>query len=111
METIGSELQPLHDQIIFQFMEDTTQGRFNSKTSSGILIVDQNDKQVDFNRWGKIIDIGPNVTDFECGDMILIEKLCWTNSFILPSGRYWVTNQPSVLATWDDPDNLPSEVA
>lgn len=107
-----SEIEPVNDQIVFEFLEDTTQGKFNEKTSGGVLVVEQADKQVHHCRWGRVLAKGPMVSDgIQLDDIILIENLRWTNVFRITDKDYWVTNEIAVLAMWDDKTNLPGEVA
>jgi co-chaperonin GroES (HSP10) len=107
-----SEVDPINDQIVFEFLEDTTQGKFNEKTSGGVLIVEQADKQVQGSRWVRVLAKGPNVSEgIAPGNIVLIQNLKWTSKFRLTDKDYWVTNEESILATWDDMVNLPGEVA
>lgn len=106
-----SELQAVRNQIIFNFMEDTTRGQFNSKSAGGILVVEHSYNQIDYARWARVISIGPEVNDdFAVGDLILIENLRWTSEFLVNEVSYWITTDTEVLAKWDDEENLPSEL-
>jgi len=105
------ELQAIKDQIVFKFIEDVTNGKFNEKTAAGVLLVADSSKQAKNNRWGMIINTGPDVEDFEPDDVVLIEALQWTPSIQMRNKVYWVTQQSAILATWDDPKNLPKELA
>jgi len=107
-----SEIEAINDQIVFEFLEDTTHGKFNEKTAGGLLIVEKADKQVHHCRWGRVLEKGPLVSDaIKLDDIILIEHLCWTNKFRLTETDYWITNEESIVAMWDYKDNLPKEVA
>lgn len=113
MKDNKTELDPIHDQIIFQFLEDTTKGQFNRKTSEGILVVEHDHNQLEDARWGRVLAIGPEVHGINVDDIVLIENLRWTNKFNVSETTqdYWITQEKEILATWDDPDNLPKEVA
>ena len=100
-------LEPVRNQLIFQFVNDTRNGMFNETTKEGIIIVEGRHKQVDEARWGKIVAIGPDVTDYSVDDIVLIEHLRWTNEFRIDNVGYWLTADDQLLATWDDSSNLP----
>jgi len=109
MEAVAlSELVPIHNQIIFEFIEKTRGGQFDSVTSSGVIIRQTSDKQVDYCRWGRVLAVGPKVTEFEETQIVLIEKLCWTSGFKVTDKQYWITTDEKILAIWDDLHNLPS---
>ena len=107
------ELSAIHNQIIFRFLEDTTKGQFNAKSAGGILLVEHGHHQVDYSRWVKIENVGPDVDpdEFQVGDIVLVENLKWTNEFIVNDESYWLTTDEVILAKWSDPENLPSEIA
>ena len=110
MSSSECKITPLRNQIIFDFVETTHNGKFNTKTAGGLLVVESSDKQVDYCRWGTILATGPDVEDFSVGDIVLIDKLRWTNEFALidSDDGYWITTDEDILATWDDPESLPS---
>ena len=107
METIT----PINDQIAFEFLDDTTKGKFNEKSGGGILLVQHAHKQVDYCRWARVKVIGPDVKNVSVGDIVLIQNLRWSNQFMIGEDKYWLTAENEIIATWDDPNNLPSEVA
>ncbi len=107
---VDSELQPVRNQIFFNFMEDITRGQFNSKSAGGILIVEAGHHQVDHSRWARVMGIGPDIDDFAVDDIILIQNLRWTSEFIVNEVSYWITTETEVLAKWGDKENLPSEL-
>lgn len=109
MEVVAlSELKPIRNQIIFEFTEDAQHGQFNIVTSSGILVRETPEKQVDYCRWGRVLAIGPNVTEIEEGQIVLIDKLRWTSGFKVMDKTYWITTDEEILAVWADPNPLPS---
>lgn len=103
------EIEPVHNQILFRFVDDTTRGHFNEKTKGGVLVVEDSSKQVDYSRWGTVIAIGPDVKDIFEGEVVLINSLKWTNSFRMTDTNYWITAETEVIAKWGDPANLPSK--
>lgn len=107
MEAVSCELEPLHNQIIFEFTQDARKGYFREVTGSGVVVMEAADKQVDYCRWGRILAVGPDVEDFEPGQIVLIEHLQWTTMFKVTRQQYWLTRDTEILATWDDPDSLP----
>ena len=44
MTKIMGEVMPIHNQLVFQFSEDTTRKQFNRKTTGGVLVVEGGDK-------------------------------------------------------------------
>lgn len=106
-----SDLEPIHNQILFRFIEDTSGRRFNQKTTGGIIVVEHKDKQMEYARWGRILAIGPDaVGDFEVADIVLIENLRWTNSFNFDDELLWITTDVDVLAVLNDEANAPGEI-
>jgi hypothetical protein len=108
---MSRELEPIHNQILFKFLDDTAQGHFNAKSAGGVLLVEHSHNQVEFSRWGTAVAVGPNVADVDAGDVILIDNLRWTSGFQLNDEMHWITTETEVLCLWDDPKNLPYEVA
>jgi co-chaperonin GroES (HSP10) len=102
------EIDPVHNQILFQFVEDTTRGKFNEKSNGGILLVEDSSKQVEHCRWGTVVSTGPNVKDVVEGEVILINALMWTNGFRMTDTDYWITSEPEIIAKWGDGNSLPS---
>ena len=103
------QLEPLHNQIAFQFVEDTKKGKFNLTGAGGIIVVESASEQVKNSRWIRIENIGPDVEDYSVGDIVLVENLRWTNMYRYGGEEYWNTADTEILATWGDPDALPSE--
>ena len=106
-----SEVQAINNQIVFKFVEDTTKGQFNSKTAGGILLVEHGHNQVENARWATVVAVGPDAEGLDEGEIVLIENLRWTSEFIVSGESYWVSDDKSILAKWDDSENLPKEVA
>ena len=111
MSAQATELSAINNQIIFEFLEDTTQGHFNSKSAGGILLVEHGHHQVDYCRWVRVKDTGPDVdSDISVGDVVLVGNLRWTPEFTVNDKGYWITTDNEIIAVWDDLENLPSEV-
>ena len=112
MEVVGkavlSELEALNDQIIFEFIEDTKNGQFNVVSAGGLLVREVSHKQVDYCRWGRVLSVGPKVTEFKEGQIVLIDKLRWTSGFLVTDKEYWITTDKEILAVWDNPEVMPS---
>lgn len=105
------DLEPIHNQIVFQFIEDTTNGKFNQKTEGGLIVVDNKDKQVDYARWVRVLEVGPSVDeDIDVGDVVLVNALQWTNAFTFESEPHWITTDTEVLAILGDEDDAPGEI-
>ena len=97
-------LQPITNGIFFQFVEDSTGGRFINSAASGIIISSQASDQSNLARWGKVTAIGPNVTDVQVGEFILIESGMWTQGFKTVDGQQlWKTDEEKVLIVSDQP--------
>jgi co-chaperonin GroES (HSP10) len=97
-------LQPITNGIFFQFVEDSTGGRFINSAASGIIISSQASDQANLPRWGKVTAVGPNVTDVRVGEFVLIEPGMWTQGFKTVDGQQlWKTDEEKVLAVSDQP--------
>ncbi len=105
---VECEVQPINDQLVFEFIENITQRHFNAKTAMGLHIVESMDKQVDHPRWVKVLAIGPQVTDVFVGDIVLVKELRWTKKFRITDKDYWITSSPEILVAWDDKESLPA---
>lgn len=91
------KLKILGHKIIFQFTQDIASGKFKASTDWGFQIATQNDDPK-FARWGKVVDFGPEVTDIEIGDYILVEPLMWTTYMEINDEKVWGTNRDKVIA-------------
>lgn len=106
-----ADIEPINNQVAFRFVEDNTGGRFNQQTGSGVIVVDRQDKQVEYARWGRVLAIGPTAQgDFEVGDIVLIENLRWTNKFMFDDRSYWLTTDSDILAVLPDGADAPAEI-
>jgi len=96
-------LRPLTNGVFFQFTEEASASTFVNKTQSGILIAQGKGDQSNVPRWGKVTDIGPDVTDVAVDDFILVEQGKWTVNFEVDGKRTWKTDQDHVLLVTDTP--------
>lgn len=100
------ELRPLHDRIVFTFLQDTTGGMFHEQTKFGIAIVENKDKQLKVARWGKVVSIGKGVSEeISIGQYILIEPLGWTTHELYEGNKFWITGESKILAVSDEKPN------
>lgn len=82
---------------MFAFYDEVTGGIFRDKSEAGIQLILQ-DQGGGEPRWGKIVAMGPNVTDeLNSGDDILIEPLMWTNGLEHEGVKIWVTDETKIL--------------
>jgi len=96
-------LTPLRDSFLFVFLNDHSEGRFIDKAKSGIILTNNDlDSQHMYARWGKVLVVGPEVTDFEKGAIVLIEQGRWTQGFKYDSVQIWKSDQRQVCAIGDD---------
>lgn len=100
------QIEAVNNNVIFQFIDETLSSKFVNTTKSGILIpLDNTQSQIP--RWGRVTHVGPDVTDIEVDDFILIEKGKWTQGFYVNDVRYWKTDNREVLATSNEtPDSV-----
>jgi co-chaperonin GroES (HSP10) len=97
------QIIPVRNNIIFEFVEDSTSTRFVNSTKSGIMISSQDSNQTGIPRWGKITHVGPDVKNVKVGEYALIEPGKWTSSFYVDNHRYWKTDDDQIMCTSDEP--------
>lgn len=96
-------LQPIGNTFLFSFLAETVGGKFVSKNSGQIILTNQDlDVQGKFARWVKVTAIGSKVTDFNVGDIVLIEALQWTIEYKFNGQSYWKSDDTKVIAIGDD---------
>ncbi|RYD67983.1 MAG: hypothetical protein EOP83_01740 [Verrucomicrobiaceae bacterium] len=103
--TIKAErLIPFKDRV---FVTDMESG--NKVTQGGIIIMDDDKKNEGIrDRWAKVYSVGPDVTDLEPGQWILIKHGRWTPGIKLegPDGadlKVWLIEYPeAVLCIGED---------
>ena len=99
-------LQPVNDGIIFQFFDDSTSDRFVNKTNTGLAIAISATDQSNKDRWAKVISVGPDVTQVNVNEWILVESGYWTTSFILNGIKHWKTDESHVLLSSEQPYSI-----
>ena len=93
---------PIKTGIFFMFIEEVNNGRFMNSTSSG-LIINSNDKTQLVPRWGKVIAVGPDVTDVEPDMFVLVDAVKWTEGIPFRNFKFWKTEESHVLLVSDKP--------
>lgn len=96
-------LIPLRDSFLFSFLNDTVDGLFVERNKAGFILTNKDmDSQGKFARWGKVLAIGPKVTDFKIGDLVLIESGMWTVGFKYEGAKIWKSDQTKVCGIGAD---------
>lgn len=92
------KLRVLKNQILFQFVDTVKNGMFESKTDSGIVLTTYYDDSSKLPRAGKIVQFGPDCeTEFNIGDVIMIEPLRWSEGVKFEGQTFWRTDESQVL--------------
>lgn len=92
------------DKIAFRFKEEIVNGGFVNTTESGLLIQEDHSKQLNEPRWGVVMQTGPDCTEVEEGDIILIEAPMWTNGIEVEDEGiedFWLTREQNVICIQD----------
>lgn len=92
--------------IIFQFVDEVSNGTIrDTKSSGGIILAGSQTDQQRRPRWGKVIGKGDKVShEIVVGEYILIEPLMWTKGFTFDSDvKYWRTSDEKVMAVSSEP--------
>jgi hypothetical protein len=99
-----SALLPVGKSILFQFLDETGggKGRFQERTSTGIIIPVLNGAQTTDNRWGKVVAVGSDVVGISPGEYIWIEALKWSSHETFNGEKVWRTIDDVVLCVTDD---------
>lgn len=96
-------LKPLRDCFLFAFTNDTSGGMFIEKNKGGIILTNQDMlSQSKYARWGKVLAVGPDVTSFKNGDLVLIEYAQWTPGFTFDEVKVWKSDERKVCAIGED---------
>lgn len=104
MTTLPSDLEPIADHILFQFLDDIhSGGLFKNKTDWGFEMVASTDDTSQTPRWAKIIGMGPDVPDYHhVGQHVLIKPLSWTRRVNHGGIEFARTDPDQILAVDDD---------
>lgn len=101
--------QPIGKNFLFTFLSQTKRGMFAQKSSGRIYIPNAaptTDEQGLLARWVKVEAIGPDVKNFNVGDIVLIEPLKWTIGYIFGNQRLWKSDESQVMATTDSDESI-----
>lgn len=93
-------IRPLHDSILFTFLDQAGSKGFSSVSEAGIIIKTAEDS-LNSPRWGKVLATGPKVTDVLPGQVVLIEALRWTEGFKHDGITIWRTLEKDIMAIRD----------
>jgi hypothetical protein len=100
-------LRVLKNNIIFQFLEETTDsGGFQQKTKDSFIIVETKGSQMDRPRWGRVISVGNDVVDVKPNDYIYVKALQWSPKFMYKMEKFWTTNDEQILAVTEEYPSL-----
>jgi len=101
----GDTFHPLKDKV---FVSDLDAGMH--LTSAGIIIPDDAMKERGIrDRWARVYAVGPEITDIQSGEWVLVKHGRWTTGIDLEltSGnvRVWAVDYPEnvLIATDEDP--------
>lgn len=104
MPTLPSELEPIADHILFQFLDEThSSGAFKNTTDWGLEIAATHQDTTQSPRWVEIIGMGPDVPEeFFIGQRVLLNPLSWTRRVNYGGIEFARTDPSRVLAVDDD---------
>lgn len=99
-----TRIEAVNNHIIFQFVEDTTKGRFENSHHLGLIISSLDVNQSSNARWGLVTHKGPDVVDeVVVGEYVLIDEGKWTRFFEVNGEKYWKTDDLQVLCASTQP--------
>lgn len=89
--------KPIRNKFYFTFEDGATRLGFQDRTASGVLlpVSQENSKN---SRWGTVIAVGKEVTEFNIGDTVLIESMMWTPVIQYGDDRFWMSDEDKVVA-------------
>lgn len=96
-------IEAVRNYVVFTFVESIIGERFVNDSGGAIVLLSDDKAQTSFPRWGKVTNVGPDVTDISVGEHILIEAGKWTAHFFVDGKRFWKTDDEHVLCTADKP--------
>lgn len=104
MSKLENVIDVLDDKVVFQFLDEIDGESFKTIRKSGIIVAETQDNQVGEARWAKVLMIGPDVSEVEKDDFILIEPLRWTTGLKVSGfdSKFWMTDEKSVMAVSDE---------
>lgn len=89
--------------VIFQFCDKVSSTRFINTTQSGVLISELDTNQSNLARWGRVVRVGPKVTEVKEDDFILVDPGRWTSGFMFGKHRLWKTDEDQIALVSDEP--------
>lgn len=102
-----SSLRILKENIVFQFLEETTEnGQFKQISKGSIIIMEGKETQMEKPRWGRVICVGDEVNGLSTGDYIYIKSLQWTPRFLYEGEKLWTTDINQIIAVSDTEPSL-----
>ena len=98
-----SQLKPLRNAILFQFLDDTSgdKGQFTERSRSGLYIPTLKNEQRQ-ERWARVVAVGPEAKGINVNDFILIEPLMWTSNEVFEGQKIWKTDTTKVMMVTTD---------
>ena len=106
MTTLPSELEPIADHILFQFLDEIHGGGnklFKNKTDWGFEIAATHQDTTQSPRWVEIIGLGPDCPDiFHVGQRVLVKPLSWTRNVDYNGLEFARTDPNQILAVDDE---------
>jgi len=93
----AKSIRPLHDRVVISDMD------FGDRMTNGGIIVPSDDTKSEGirPRWGKVFAIGPEQTDVEVGEYVLVAHGRWTRGISIE-----INGQAEVLRMIDNNDIL-----
>lgn len=100
---MNSNIKPLTNNILFQFVDEVRDGMFYDVEKSGIIVGKHTNSTAKDARWGKVLAVGPDVKadEVKVGQKIMIEALRWTEAFKVGGDKYWFTRVNEVMCVED----------
>jgi co-chaperonin GroES (HSP10) len=97
-----NQFRPINSRLVFEFVDRTQGGNFTNKTSWGFEIQQKTD-EIKRPRWGKVLQVGSDISAVKEGQYVLIEPMMWTLGFEHEGKSYWTTSEEKVMAVADQP--------
>lgn len=100
-------VKPLGNTFLFAFLNETVNGMFEQKNAGRIIIAapTQNrfqDDQGTRARWARVLAVGPRVSNFKNGSIVLIKPGRWTTGFEHDGVKVWKSDEEQVVALGSD---------
>lgn len=104
MSELRNEIELVGNKIAFEFLEEYEKGGFSNKSRGGIYFRESQENQLEKARWARVLLTGPEVSEVEEGEYVLVEPLRWTTSLEVGDyeGRFWMTDETGIMAVSDE---------